>query len=139
MRVTYCFAFMTLFLISIHSYAQTLDNSSATALEKTQSLLQDPTARQKAIHGNSKAEAANSFVNKVTGGNTKQSNAVYGLAASVFANVVKDSHGDPVKMQQELNKFSRDPAGFAATWTPAQREKLKELSRQLPTTAEPKN
>lgn len=121
------------FLISIHGHAQNLDAASGQALKQTQSLLQNPSKREEFSKNSAKAKAAEAYVNKITGGNTKTSQEIYSLASDVFANVVKGSHGDPAKMQKELEKFSRNPAAFAATWTPEQREKLRELSKQLPT------
>ncbi len=131
-------------LISIQAFGQSsdgastsIDNASSKALSQTQDLLNNPEARNKAIQGNSRAESADSFVKKVTGGNAQTSNEVYGLAADVFANVVKDAHGDPKKMQEEIDKFEKDPAAFAAAWTPEQRAKLKELSQRLPAMSTP--
>ena len=131
-------------LVSIQVYGQSssgastpLDASSSKALSQTEDLLNNSDARNKAIQGNSQAEAADSFVKKVTGGNAQTSNEVYGLAADVFANIVKDAHGDPKKTQEEINLFEKDPSAFAAKWTPEQRAKLKALSQRLPAMSTP--
>lgn len=131
-------------LISIHGFGQemgdpnsSLDSSSSKALSQTQNLLTDPSARAKAIKGDGQAESADSYVNNLTGGNAQTNNDVYDLASEVFANVVKDAHGDPKKMQAEMEEFQRDPAAFAAKWTPEERAKLKALSLKMPATAAP--
>ncbi len=129
---------------SIHGYGQearggnwSATSASANALNQTQTILTDPSARAKAINGDSEAESADSYVNNLTGGNTQTNNDVYDLASKVFANLVKDAHGDPNKMQAEIEKFQRDPAAFAAKWTPEERAKLKALSLKMPATATP--
>lgn len=131
-------------LISIQVFGQSsdgastsIDNASSKALSQTQDLLNNSEARNKAIQGNSRAESADNFVKKATGGNAQTSNEIYGLAADVFANVVKDAHGDPKKMQEEIDKFEKDPSAFAAKWTPEQRAKLKALSQRLPAMSTP--
>ncbi len=56
---------------------------------------------------------------------------IFALAADVFAIIVTESGGDVSKMNESLEKFKRDPAQFAAKWTPEQKARLKKLAERL--------
>ena len=108
-----------------------LDEHSQKALIQTKQLLEDPKQREKAINQDADAKRANQQVKELVGGRVALTPEIYDLASAVFENVVKESHGDPVKMKQAMEKFQRDPSSFAESWTPAQKEKLHELSEKL--------
>lgn len=114
------------------SQDEDLDPASQEALSKTQYLLHDKKKRDEAISKDAKAQNADAFVKKITGGDSKLDSEVYALAADVFAAVVKDAKGDPAKMKEAMDRFSKNPEGFASKWTPEQRAKLKQLSEKIP-------
>jgi len=107
-----------------------VDTATAKALQQTQALLTNPAERQKAVKTTPDAKRVDDAVNEMAGGKPV-SNDVYSLAADVFANMVKQSNGDPVKMQEALEKFQKDPASFANGWTPEQKKKLRDLAGKL--------
>jgi hypothetical protein len=118
--------------ISSPSFAQssTTDDDDM-ALKETQDLLKNSKERHKAIKGDKKAESADDFVTQLTGGDANLTDDIYALASEVLENVMKNSGGDPEKMAAAIAKFQKDPAIFAATWTPAQKAKLRELAKKI--------
>src|SRR6185437_4064601 len=105
---------------------------------QTQDLLRNQADRQKAINGDSKAQSADGYVNNITGSNQQTNNDIYGLAADVFTNITKDSKGDPQKMQEEMDAFSKNPSAFLNKMTPEQRQKLEDITKRIPATTAPK-
>lgn len=104
---------------------------NADATNKTQQLLTDPNARNKAIATDPKAQQADAFIKNLTGNDAALTEEVYSLAADVFANVAKDCKGVVGKMKECMEKFTKNPDQFTATWTEAQKVKLKQLEEKL--------
>ena len=52
-------------------------------------------------------------------------------AADVFADLARNSNGDPRAMNEALDRAKSDPAGFAAMLRPETLEKLRALSTKL--------
>jgi hypothetical protein len=98
---------------------------------KTQQLLTNPDARNKAIATDPKAQQADAFIKNLTGNDAALTEEVYALAADVFANVVKDCNGNATKMKAAMEKFAKDPNAFAATWTESQKVQLQKLENKL--------
>jgi hypothetical protein len=100
-------------------------------VQQTQELLKNKGARDAAIKGNAKAEAADSYVKQLTGGSTAVSQDVYELATEIFTWMADRAKGDPEKMQKEIEEFSSNPNAFAASWPADKQAKLKELAQKL--------
>lgn len=113
------------------SRPQGLDAASQDALEKTQQLLTNRIDREEAIKKDPKAQRADGMVQSLFGADASSSDAVYQLASEVFSQIVRESNGDAKDMQKRLESFKRDPAAFAASWTPEQKAKLKALSDKI--------
>lgn len=122
---------LILLLWSPHIFAEGIDGHDQEALQQTQQLMKDKKAREAAIAGDDKAEKADDFLKKIVGGDAKMTEEVYALAAEIFATVVQESGGDAAKMQEKLAEFARNPASFAAKWTPEQKARLKQLAEKL--------
>lgn len=110
------------------------------ALKKTQELMENPELRKQNAERDPKAKHADDMVNAMTGGNEALNNEIYALASKVFASIAAQAKGDPKAMEELLLKFQRDPAGFAGTWSPEERARLKEIAGQMsaPPTSPPK-
>jgi len=68
---------------------------------------------------------------KALGGNQENSDAIYGLAADVMGTLSQQAGGDPDKMDAILQKAMENPAGFAESFTPEQKQKLRELGSKI--------
>lgn len=123
------FGLIFLFCPSSRATDDAAINENAKA--QTQQLLTDPAARNKAIGKDPKAQQADQFIKNLTGNDPGLTEEVYALAADVFSNVVKDCHGDVTKMKAAMEKFMKNPEEFAATWTDAQKTKLKDLEDKI--------
>lgn len=119
-----------LLALSFPSHGE-LDEHDQKALKETQTLLKDREQRRNAINENQKTRDADQNVKNLFGGSEALTDEAYALAAEVLANVVKSADGDARKMQEMMTEFHRDPAAFAATWTPEQKAKLKALAEKL--------
>ncbi len=109
-----------------------LDAYSKEATTKTQSLLRDPKQRQSSIEKGD-GKKADDYVSNLTGNNSKNSESIYDLAADVLPLLVNKANGDPAKMKEIVEEYSKNPEAFANGWSPEQRAKLHELSLKLPT------
>lgn len=105
-----------------------LDSASSEALTKTQDVLTDPNARKDALKNDAKAREADSRVKSIAG---DKSEDVYALASSIFGKLVAEAGGDPLKLQQLIEKAQKNPEAFGSSLSPDDRQKLKELARQL--------
>lgn len=113
------------------SFAQDMDASSEMALQQTQQLLENPNVRNEAIRKSDSAQAADAKLREVAGSeaNTQE---MYMLASQIFANMAKDSGGDPAKMQEMVQRAMSNPEAFANSLTPEQRAQLKDLAAKSP-------
>ena len=120
---------MVLALSPATALTQSLDAASAEALAATLRMLQDPAALSAAISGNPQASAANSQLQALAGSGNMQE--VYALAAAILSELTTNTGGDVGKMSQALSRGTNDPAGFAATLSPATLQRLHELSVKI--------
>ena len=118
------------------SQEHALDPASQKALAETQALLLDPAQRAKIGKESNEAESVQRQV-RAMAGSDQDAEAIYGLASEVFADMARKSGGDPLKMMEMIEGAKANPAAFGADFTPAQREKLKELSRRMPASGQP--
>ncbi len=117
--------------------AASLDPASAEALLKTQSLLTTPEQRDKAVRQSPDAQLVDSQVHAL-GGSSANVDDIYGLASDVFDDLVKQTGGDPEKMQALLKQARDDPKGFAERMSDRNQRRLREISGRIsgaPTTA----
>lgn len=110
--------------------AEELDKAILDAILETQSVIKDPAERKKAAT-TAEAKAATAQVESL-GGNAENSEAIFALAAEIFADLAKSTNGDPKKMEEVLEKAKRNPAEFAERLSPAVKAKLKEISLKVP-------
>ena len=122
-----------LFLIcfATPTHPQALDPASADALATTLRMLADPAARGRIIATDPTAAEVDRQVQGMAGSSTL-AQEVYGIAADVFADLARNSKGDPRAMSEALERAKTDPAGFAAMLSPATLQKLRDLSTKIP-------
>ena len=111
--------------------AQNLDTNAQQALDKTQALLRDPSQRANAAGKDSAAHDADANVSSLTKGNAQQSQEVYEISAEVMENIVKQTNGDPVKLQALLQEAQKNPQAFLNSMSSAQQGKVHSLANQL--------
>jgi hypothetical protein len=110
--------------------AQALDPACADALATTLRMLADPASRGRIIASDPTAAEVDRQVQGMAG-SSALAQEVYGLAGDVFADLTRNSNGDPRAMSEALNRAKTDPAGFAAMLRPETLERLRALSIKI--------
>lgn len=108
-----------------------LDSASEIALSQTKTMLTDPKERDKAIGKDPSARKADKDV-KDLAGSDQAAEAIYALSADIMETITRESKGDPNKMKDLLADAVRDPAGFAARFSPEQKAKLRSIADTIP-------
>ena len=106
------------------------DPASADALATTLRMLADPATRGRIIASDPSAAEIDRQVQGMAGSSALVQE-VYGLAAEVFADLTRNSNGDPRAMSAALDRAKSDPAGFAAMLRPETLERLRALSIKI--------
>ncbi|RYZ73884.1 MAG: hypothetical protein EOP09_01255 [Proteobacteria bacterium] len=107
-----------------------LDTPNQAALDKTMQMLRDVSQREKAAQENTAAASAHADVQKLGGLETQ--NQVYDMSADVLQIAIKETGGDPVKLQAWIANAQKDPSGFLGSRLPAStRQKIESLAKQL--------
>ena len=112
------------------THPQALDPAAADALSATLRMLADPAARGRIIATDPTAAEVDRQVQGMAG-SSALAQEVYGLAADVFADLARNSNGDPRAMSEALDRAKTDPASFAALLRPETLEKLRALSSKI--------
>lgn len=123
-------ALLVLTLTAAPAAAQTLDPASAEALATTLRMLADPAARGRVLASDPAAAEIDKQVQGLAG-SSALAHEVYGIAAEVFADLARNSGGDPKRMSEALESAKTDPAGFAAMLRPETLQRLRELSSKI--------
>lgn len=123
-------ALLLLTLTPAPLHAQPLDPTSTDALAATLRMLADPASRGQVIAGDPTAAEVDRQVQGMAG-TPALAQEVYGLAAEVFADLVRDTGGDPRRMSEALDQAKADPASFAAMLRPETLDRLRELSTRI--------
>lgn len=110
--------------------AQTLDPQTAKALAEAIRVIQDPALRQTAITKDRKAVEADRQV-RALAGSEPVTQEFYQFAIDIFVDLMHSAGGDMKKISETLERAKSDPAAFAATLSPRNRERLKELSTKV--------
>lgn len=105
-----------------------------TALQQTQSMLQSPTDRAKAIQGNASAQAADDQAHAL-GGSAAGTEAIYSLTSDILADLARQANGDPVKMQELLQQAMANPEAFAANLSDRNKAQLRAIAGKMATPA----
>ena len=110
--------------------AQTLDPQTAKALAEAIRVIQDPALRQTAITKDRKAVEADRQV-RALAGSEPVTQEFYQFAIDIFVDLMQSAGGDMKKITETLERAKSDPAAFAATLSPRNRERLKQLSTKV--------
>jgi hypothetical protein len=112
-------------------YFLSLSLGADESLKNTQKLLNDPKARQEVIKKDAKAKEIDDQV-KALAGSDSNAEEIYGLSSEIMENLVKETGGDPVKMQKLIEEAGKDPETFAKRFSKEQQAKLKAISKKVP-------
>ncbi|MES2964432.1 MAG: hypothetical protein V4760_11105 [Bdellovibrionota bacterium] len=120
-------------LVSLTTQAQSrgsepLSKNDKRALEQTQDMLRNRNQVDAFLEKNPEARGADSNVQALMGPDT---DATYDLAADIFADLVKQTNGDPEKLMQLLEQAKKNPAAFAQKLSPAQQDKIRGLATKV--------
>jgi hypothetical protein len=108
--------------------AESLSPEQQQALTGAIQQLTDPDQRSKVLKADKKAAASDQVVKEVGG---EFSEEIYQLAGKVMESLVQQTHGDPQKMEEILEKAKKDPASFAKTFNSDQLKTLQELGKKI--------
>lgn len=119
--------FTVVLFASISSATGSDDKATQEALQKTVELLRSPTLRQEAIIKDGvNAQNADAQVRAL--GTDADTQAIYELAADVFAKMIKDANGDINKVKELLNS---SPEAVANTFSEEQKRRLKSIAESI--------
>ena len=110
--------------------AQALDPASEEALAAVLRLLQDPALRGPAVAGAPGAAAIDREIQALAG-TPELVQAVYELAAEVFADLTRSAGGDARRLGEALERAKADPGAFAALLRPATLDRLRALAVRI--------
>jgi uncharacterized protein YdbL (DUF1318 family) len=108
-----------------------LDASDAEALASTQQLLGNQNAMLDVAKHDAGAKGAMDQINQITKGDSRQTAEMNAISSSVFADMVKNTNGDSVAVQEKLQLALKDPGAFIKTLTPEQQARLNGLATQV--------
>lgn len=124
-----------------HGSQPRLDNSSEESLKRTQDLLRNQRRLESEGLQTPEAKAQHQRAKELMG-SPENTAALYDLSADIFGPLAAEAGGDPVKMQEILQKALANPEAFAARLTPEQRARLKDMATKAearkPSTAQPR-
>jgi hypothetical protein len=112
---------------SLSAHAEELDSASLEALTRTQALLQDKGQRGEALKNNQQGQALDAQLSSLVGTGADKE-AIYAIAAEVFAQLVQETGGDAAKMNQILEEAQRNPEEFAKRLNAAQRAQVSDIA-----------
>jgi hypothetical protein len=121
---------VVLLLLPIASEATGLDSDTENALNEVIEMLVTPKQRNQLIDKDAKSKKADEFALQVAGSDANKQK-IYELAAKVMKDLAVHHKGDPEKMMEVLNKASKDPESFARSFSPEQRNALKDLALEI--------
>jgi hypothetical protein len=107
--------------------AQSLDPDSTDALSATVRALKNQPAQGKGGWAKNVDPRIRSL-----GDSPESSREMNELAAQILTEIAERTGGDPAKMNEELARGKSDPAAFAASLSPATRERLRALAAKVP-------
>jgi hypothetical protein len=113
-----------------------LDAASEAAMKQVDSLLTDPSMRGQAIAKDPAAKGADEMVQGISRDPAVQQD-LYKLADHVFDDLMKKHGGDAAAAMEEITRAQKDPAGFAAGWTPEEKAELKRLGKAVDSAGPP--
>ncbi len=125
-----CFFFVFLFFNAVAFESSELDSASQKALDETQQLLKDKSARENEIGKDSRTQYVDKQVKSIAG-SSENTEAIYGLSSDVMEELVKKTGGDTTKMMEILDKAKNDPEGFAKSLSPETQAKLRGLAGKV--------
>ena len=121
---------LTLFLQSALAKDKDLDSASQQGLQKTQKLLRSKSEREQYMEKHPEAKNADKKVDNLTA-NPKLKEQIYGVSSDVFANVVKETGGDSVKLQQLVEEAMKNPEAFYNKLSPEQKAQIRGIADQI--------
>jgi hypothetical protein len=121
------------FLVAATAHAQDTDE----ALAKTKALLESPEQRDAFIQKNAKARAADEQATAAVAGSQADKQELYGIASSIFEDLVKETGGDPEKLTARLTEAQANPEAFFNHLKPEQQARIKAESKKSEDASKP--
>jgi hypothetical protein len=135
MRRTVFILFLSFLVMGLSSLGEIraqgdFDPATIEAILKTQALLNTKIEREafikKSPAGKTADQQAKSFATS-----DAVTEDIYQLTASVFAELVKTTHGDPTKMMELLDQGQKNPEEFTKLFTPEQLKQLHGIAEKV--------
>jgi hypothetical protein len=135
MKPTLFFLMLTFF--ALPTFAKSEDEVNLKALQDTQQLLRNKSAREKELNSHGSKSAVQNMRN-LTQGDAQLEEDMWSIAADIMPMLVEKTNGDPKKMLELLENAKRDPAGFAAQFKGPEQAKLKDVAEKIHKRSGPK-
>lgn len=122
-------ALAALLLLAATAFADKAPVADQAMIEAAQEGITNPAKRSKAIKKSAAAAKADATVQAIGGPEAAQD--IYQLAADVVSDLMKQTGGDPDKMQAILEQAQKDPEGFAKRFPASRRASLKKIADKV--------
>jgi hypothetical protein len=117
--------------LSTPSLAGNNDPALKEAQDLTRKLLTDPETREREGLNNADAKAAHQKILDLTGSNSQQTEAIYGISADAFQDITNRTKGDTSAILDILTKAQKDPKAFFQSLSPDQQARIKTLGAEI--------
>lgn len=107
-----------------------MDSTTRSALEQTQKILRDPSARGKVLDSDPSARKNDSNLLQITGGGANQQE-IYEIAAIIFEGLLSETSGDPAEVEKIMSEAQKDPTKFYEKLKPADQSRIKKLAEKI--------
>jgi len=104
------------------------DAETRKAVKEVQDQMQSPEFHKNAAKESKAAADVEAHVKQLSGSPENEAD-MYKFAAQILGNMQDKT---PQEMQEILQQAQKDPEAFANSWTPEQKQQLKELSERIP-------
>ncbi|MBF0263831.1 MAG: hypothetical protein HQL46_01050 [Gammaproteobacteria bacterium] len=99
-------------------------------MQQAMELLKNSASREEFFKNHPQAREAQRQLQTITESPELQ-NEIYGLAADVFADLVKKTAGEPNKLMNLLQNAQQNPEGFANQFSTTQKQELQKLGVEV--------
>ncbi len=111
---------------------QNLSDAAATqdALVQTKTLLRSRAKRNAYINENKEARQADTAA-KMISDNPRHTDEIYDISADIMDQIVKETDGDVMKMQELLIKAAANPRAFHHRLSPKHKARIRSLASEI--------
>ncbi len=125
-------------IFSSSAFANGLDDKDQLAVRQSQDFLKNKEERNKFIDKDANAKKADDYAKKIGGGDQGNVDEMYSISAGAMDIIAAKSNGDPVKMQELMKVYEKNPEQFLNDMPAEQRAQIEKLGRKIGNTQSPR-